>query len=181
MEDIEVFYDSYSDKSSTKGNHLKFQGDLDCLSFGQQERSLPPKSVFVTLNFGTKQKFTLNKNSGRKEWQHFQTREQWLIMKRARHYFDTICNEYEQYFELTRNGDLHSHVILFNIQTSDKDLRIGLGRFFSIDPQHYRVAVDIRLVEDLDNLRNYLTNKDVKKYQVSGFPPIIKKPIDEFN
>jgi hypothetical protein len=63
----------------------------------------------------------------------------------------------------------------------DKDLRIHSGRFYSIPVENYNVFCDIRLVQDYDNLVLYLQSKDKKKYQTSGIPPIIKKPIDEFN
>jgi len=181
MDNIEIFYDSYSDVSSTKSNYLKFQGSVGDASLGPPQTPLSARSVFVTINFSTKQKFILNKNTVRRQWQHFTTVEQYKILSRYRFYLNTISDSYEMYFELTKNADLHLHCIIHNCVLCDKDLRIHSGRFFSIPVEHYRVFCDIRLVEDYDNLVLYLTGKDKKKYQTSGIAPIIKKPIDEFN
>jgi hypothetical protein len=180
MDNIEIFYDSYSDVSSTKSNYLKFQGSCED-ALGPKQAPLPARSVFVTINFSTKQKFILNKNQPRRQWQHFTTAEQYKIISRYRFYLNTITDSHEMYFELTKNNDIHCHVIIHNCTLCDKDLRIQSGRFFSIPVEHYHVFCDIRLVEDYDNLVLYLTGKDKKKYQTSGIPPLIKKPIDEFN
>jgi len=180
MDNIEIFYDSFSDVSSTKSNYLKFQGSCgDAL--GPPASPLPARSVFVTINFSTKQKFILNKNTPRRQWMHFTTSEQLKIISRYRFYLNTITDSYEMFFEFTKNSDIHLHAIIHNCTLCDKDLRIQSGRFFSIPVEHYGVFFNIQLVSNYDELVLYLTAKDKKKYQITGIPPIIKKPIDEFN
>jgi len=179
MDNIEVLYDSFSTTSSTKSNHIKFQGTgLDCL--GLTQSPLPERQVFITLNISPKQRMVLNKNK-RLLWRDYTTVEQFKIISRYRFYLDTISDSYEIHYEFTKDTNIHIHCVVTTNQY-DKDVRIGSTRFFSIPSEHSRAFCDIRLVEDYDSLIQYLTCKDKKKYQSTNIPPYIKiKTIDELN
>lgn len=177
MDNIEIFYDSFSDTSSTT-NHIKYQG-RGLLELGQSSAPVPARQVFITLNISPKQLTVLNKGT-RRRWGDYKVNEQYLIISRYRFYLDTISDCYEIHFEFTKNSDIHIHCIVTTTEY-DKDVRIGTTRFFSIPSEHSRAFCDIRIVEDYSSLISYLTCKDKKKYQTTGIQPIIKKPIDEFN
>jgi hypothetical protein len=179
MDKIEVLYDSFSDTSSTKTNHIKFQGTgLECL--GQPSAPVPERQVFITLNISPKQLMVLNKGT-RRRWGDYMVAEQFKILSRYRYYLDTISDSYECHWEFTKDNNLHAHCVV-TTSSYDKDIRIGSTRFFSIPSEHSRAFCDIRLVEDYDSLIQYLTCKDKKKYQTTNIPPYIKiKTIDELN
>lgn len=179
MENIEVLYDSYSDASSSKSNHLKFQGQgLSCL--GQPSAPLPERQVFITLNISPKQRMVLNKGT-RRLWRDYTVGEQYMIISRYRHWLDTVSESYEIHYEFTKDSNLHIHCVV-TTSAYDKDIRIGSARFFAIPSEHTRAFCDVRLVEDYDSLIEYLTCKDKKKYQTTNIKPFIKiKTIDDLN
>lgn len=142
---------------------------------------LPPEKLvhkyFLTVNLCTKDKFTIGNLS--KRWDAYMPSEQHRYLRLLEHLFIAEAEDYEIYFEYTRDVNLHLHSIVY-FRGIAKELRILTKRFFKISDKN-NVAVDVREVYDEDHLRSYLTEKEAKGYQTAPFPPIIKKPIECFN
>ena len=138
----------------------------------------PISVFFLTVALPVKEKWRLNKTTNFR-WGDYKPSEQYLIIKRYEHFLLREAEGYEMYFEYTKEVNLHLHCIVW-YKGIEKELRVDTKRFFGINPQN-SCAVDCRPAYDLDYLRTYLTEKQVKDYQTSPFPPIIKKPIEDFN
>lgn len=133
--------------------------------------------LFITINFSTKQKFKLNRKTTL-PWGDYKSTEQYIIISRFKHFCEDQFDDYEIYFEYTKDVNLHIHCIV-KTNLLLKDVKIDAKRFFNIDGSN-RSAVDVKPVTNLISLREYLTDKKEKTYQITGIPPIIKikKPIE---
>lgn len=133
----------------------------------------PPQGdrYFLTLAFPDKQKMKLNKATTR-FYRDYTTVEQYKIVSRYHHFLDDIADSYTIYFEFTKEVNLHLHCVIVS-SLSPKDIKILSKRFFSIDPRN-AFFIDVRLVNDICKLEDYLTNKTVKGYQTTGIKPLIK-------
>ena len=170
---LEILYDEYSDSSSEcKLKHVNYQGVVG--SLGPTTAPVIVRQVLVTLAISPKQIMQLNKGT-RRRWGDYTTKEQLFIISRYQYFLKSISNLFEIHYEYTKNTDIHIHCIV-NTSELDKDIIIKSKRFFSI-PSDNRGFIDVRLVNDYDELVLYLTAKTVKKYQATGILPLYYKEI----
>lgn len=127
------------------------------------------KMLLITLNFPRDQKLRLNKKLNYK-WKDYKSKEQLIICNRIQHYFNDEQMSYNIYYEYCKDGSLHIHCIVKATQR-ERDIKIDINRFYDISSPYF---CDVRPVTDVENLKEYLTNKKDKAYQSSGIPPIIK-------
>jgi len=140
---------------------------------------LPPVRYMVTVALPHKEKVPWNNR--RIEYKKLMTREQHIYLsRRLVPILDDISNDYLLVFEHCDSGDLHCHITL-TYRGCRKDLSLAFTRGLDLNLCKYPHAVDSRVIYDEEHLKEYLLNKDKKKYQTSIFPKIEKKPIDEFN
>lgn len=72
-------------------------------------------------------------------------------------------------YEHCFSGDLHLHITC-SYYGIKKDLRLDFMNFFKINPRN-SVAIDVREIYDEEKLKEYLLEKDLKKYQTSVYQP----------
>lgn len=132
---------------------------------------------FITLALPHKEKVPWNNR--KIEYRMLKTREQHIYLSKVVNLLDDICSEYMVIYEHCLSGDLHCHITC-TYRGCRKDLKLDVMRHFDIKPTYIN-ALDVREIYDEDHLKNYLLEKDKKKYQTSSFPKIEKKPIEDFN
>lgn len=139
---------------------------------------LPPATrYFITVAMPHKEKVPWNNK--KIEYRMLKTREQHIYLSKVAKLLDDISPKYLIVFEHCNSGDLHCHITCSYIGCR-KDLRLDVLRHFDIKPCYVN-AIDVREIYDEEHLKNYLLEKDKKKYQTSTFPKIEKNPIEEFN
>lgn len=124
----------------------------------------------ITINFPRDQKFRLNKKMNYK-YNDYKTNEQRIICNRVQHIFDDWQLQYNIYYEYCKDGNLHIHCILKDSPQTPRDIKIDINRFYGVNNSYF---CDVRPIEDLKKVEEYLTNKKEKAYQTTGIPPIIK-------
>lgn len=132
---------------------------------------------FITLALPHKEKVPWNNK--KIEYRMLKTREQHIYLSKVVNLLNDICSEYLVVFEHCHSGDLHCHITC-SYKGCRKDLKLDVMRHFDIKPTYIN-ALDVREIYDEEHLRNYLLEKDKKKYQTSSFPKIEKKTIEDFN
>ena len=145
-----------------------FLGDCEPRSIPAQKTKELRYFVTVALPHKDKVKF----NDKRIEYRQLRTSQQYLYLRSSRHLLDYISPEYMIIYEHCFSGDLHLHITC-TYKGIKKDLRHEFMDFFKINYRN-SVAVDIREIYDEEKLKEYLLEKDLKKYQTSVFPPDIK-------
>jgi len=140
---------------------------------------LPLTRYFITVALPHREKVSWN--SRKIEYKKLTTREQHIYLSRKLiPILDDIATEYLLVWEHCDTGDLHCHITL-SYRGIKKDLTLAITRGIDICLCKYPHAVDARIIYDEEHLKDYLLNKDKKKYQTSIFPKIEKKPIEDFN
>lgn len=138
---------------------------------------VPSQRYFITLALPHREKVLFNNK--KIEYRMLKTREQHIYLGKLIPLLDSITSEYMVIYEHCFSGDLHCHITC-TYRGHRKDLKIDIMRHFDIKPTYVN-AIDIRIIYDEEHLKNYLTEKDLKKYQTSTFPKVEKKPIEFFN
>lgn len=127
----------------------------------------------LTLNFPRDQKLRLNKKMNYK-YIDYKTLEQKIICDRIKHLLDNDygqCLKYNIYYEYCKDGNLHVHLLLkCNCKVSNRDLTIDVKRFYGISTAYF---CDVRDVNDLKYVQEYLTDKKTKSYQTTGIEPCV--------
>jgi hypothetical protein len=140
---------------------------------------IPLVRYFITVALPHKEKVAWNNR--RIEYKKLMTREQHIYLsRRLLPILDDLSADYLLVFEHCDSGDLHCHITL-SYRGCKKDLTLSFCRGLDINLCKYPHAVDARIIYDEEHLKDYLQNKNKKKYQTSIFPKIEKKPIEEFN
>lgn len=132
---------------------------------------------FITIALPHKEKVPWNNR--KIEYRMLKTREQHIYLSKVVNLLNDICGEYLIVFEYCQSGDLHCHITC-SYRGCRKDLKLDVMRHFDIKPTYIN-ALDVREIYDEEHLKNYLLEKDKKKYQTSPFPKIEKNPIEDFN
>lgn len=153
-----------------------FRG-ISALGLIPQPADRPNRRYFITVALPHKEKVKLNDRTD--EYRLLKTTEQYLYLKRVEHLMNHISDDFLIVFEHCFSGDLHLHITC-SYRGIAKDLSLEFRRFFLIKPSNNN-AILIKEIYDEEHLRNYLLEKDQKKYQTSLFPKIEKKPIEDFN
>lgn len=139
--------------------------------------AIKEQRYFITVALPHKEKVPYNNR--KIEYRMLKIREQHLYLSKVANLLNDICSQYLIVFEHCQSGDLHLHITA-SYAGCKKDLKIDIMRFFDIKPTYIN-ALDVREIYDEEHLKNYLLEKDKKKYQTSVFLPIEKKPIENFN
>jgi len=139
--------------------------------------SPPASRYFITVALPHKEKVSWNNR--KIEYRMLKTREQHIYLSKVVNLLNDICSKYLIVYEHCQSGDLHCHITCSYIGCR-KDLRLDIMRHFDIKPCYVN-ALDVREIYDEEHLKNYLLEKDKKKYQTSLFPKVEKNPIEEFN
>lgn len=155
--------------------HQNFSGDCVLLGQSTPDGNSIPRIYFVTVNLPPKEKYKLSKQINFK-WRDYKPSEQHIILRRYVYFLDREADQYEVYFEFTKEMMVHLHAVVW-YHGDARSLMIDSRRFFGTEKHYF--SVDVREAYDLDYLRSYLTDKKEKAYQTSPFPPIIKKTIDD--
>lgn len=137
--------------------------------------SMPPTVIalqryFITVALPHKERVPFNNR--KIEYRMLKTREQHLYLSKVVNLLNDISESYLVVYEHCQSGDLHCHVTC-SYRGPRKDLKIDVMRFFDIKPTYIN-ALDVREIYDEEHLKNYLLEKDKKKYQTSTFPKIEK-------
>ena len=148
-----------------------------CLGLAMPAAVIASQRYFITVALPHKEKVPWNNR--KIEYRMLKTREQHHYLSKVVNLLNDISDEYLIVFEHCQSGDLHCHITC-SYRGHRKDLKIDVMRFFDIKPTYIN-ALDIREIYDEEHLKNYLLEKDKKKYQTSSFPKIEKKPIEDFN
>lgn len=95
------------------------------------------------------------------------------VLKQLKKHFEIMffeaLTEYDIFFEVTKNGNIHIHGrISFSKKILDKEIKLGFHRIFKTPTKFIRTHVDIK---EYDHSKwNDYENKKVKGYQTTEYP-----------